>query len=81
MWAKNFIDQPSDTQVPSQFVCKNSEKDQEWVSRKPDLKDPAPTLKEIAKNLTAHYEETAHLIQTIVWTVKSLACLIIRILS
>lgn len=58
-WAKDFLGQAPSIQVPSQFIYKRSEKEQEWISLKPDPQNPAPSLKEIAKGLTAHYVETA----------------------
>lgn len=58
-WAKDFIGQAPHIQIPSQFVIKNPEKDQEWVSLKPDLQNKAPSLKEVAKSLTANYSEAA----------------------
>jgi hypothetical protein len=56
-WAKDFLGQAPDLQVPSHFAFKNSEKEREWVSLKPISK--APTLPEISKKLAAHYKETA----------------------
>ena len=56
-WARDFLVKAPTLQIPSQFTFKNSEKNQEWVSLKPNTS--APTLSEISKKLTTEYKETA----------------------
>ena len=56
-WAKDFLDQAPTMQVPSHFTVKKAEKEQEWISLKPD--HLAPSLKELSKGLTLHYKEAA----------------------
>nr|MCH9625398.1 hypothetical protein [Chlamydiales bacterium] len=59
-WAKDFLGASRDLPVPTQFSFqKNMDKEQEWVSLKPNPNKPAPSLKETSKGLSFNYTETA----------------------
>jgi Ti-type conjugative transfer relaxase TraA len=59
-WAQNFLGEIKPP-VPSQFSFKkeNIEKEITWISLKPDLKVPAPSLEQIAPKLGQFYHESA----------------------
>ncbi len=57
-WAKGFLGKEEIVDLPSHFVFKGKEEqEQEWISIKPDLNIPAPSLKELSRGLSYHYKE------------------------
>ncbi len=61
IWAKSFLDQPSEVSIPASFArsATNSSKDSQgediWVSMKPTPETPAPSLENIRGKKLAHY--------------------------
>lgn len=58
-WAKDFLGEAHTIEVPPQFHTKAFiSKKSEWISMKPDPKNPAPTLGKLFSKLASNYKET-----------------------
>lgn len=56
-WAREFLGESHTIKIPTQFIFRKTEQEQEWNSLKPEK--PAPSLKELSYHLNLTYQEKA----------------------